>query len=67
LQSGARLGRLYPVVGMKERGVKIQANFGRSMFMYDLDQHRMMKNRIETEQRGRWRTFQRGTSDFEDD
>ena len=64
LQAETRLGRLYPVVGMKERGVKIQANFGRSGFKYNPDQHRLIKDKIETEHHCRWTTFQLGAAPF---
>jgi hypothetical protein len=59
------MGRLYPVVGMKERGVRIEANFGRSAFVYDLDRHRVLRNKIEHERRGRWIAFRLGESAYD--
>jgi hypothetical protein len=52
---------------MKERGVKIKANFGCSAFMYDLDQHRLMMKRIEIEGHGQWKNFQCRDFEFRED
>jgi len=64
LKTKSRLRRLYPMVGMKERGVIISANFGSSPFRYDLARLRLLKTKIENEGRGRWPIFRLGESDY---